>query len=565
MVVNNRKRILLIEPPFYRLYKPEYGMARYPLGLGYLAAEIQTKTDWDVKVYNADYSGKTEQIKISFLTREGFDNYRAALANQNGEPWNEIKDVIAAVRPEMVGLSAKSQNFASCLNVARKVKEIQRDITVVVGGPHPTLVGAEALDNPWIDIAVRGEGEETMVELLTWQQGNNLLSKIKGIIYKENGKIRENPLRPLISDLDRLGYPNHTAPGALLEYDRYPPEAFRYMFLSRGCPYNCFFCASRNIWTRKVRMRSVNDIIDEIKILQAQGHRYLQFDDDTLGINRKYTIELCTALEKRLPDLEWACNLHANVVDEELMNRMKRAGCRLVMLGVESGHNEMLKKIRKTITIEQAYEAARIIKANGIELYTYFMVGFPEETEETLAATMEAMKTIECDFLVYSIFTPYPGTESYGYCREKGQIGDDFDVSLYNHQSPANNFCLHIPPVRFRQLAAEIEKIVDRKNTLSGFRKLERKQDKTDYEIYRIASGYKRYGLLNVSRQWFQWLADNSLEAEIQAGVYFHLGEINLTENRTETARKCFEICLEKNPGHKRAAEYRQQIKKRDQ
>ena len=123
-----------------------------------------------------------------------------------------------------------------------------------------------------------------------------------------------------------------------------------------------------------------------------------------------------------------------------------------------------MKKIRKNITIEKAYAAAKIIKKHGIVLQAFFIVGFPEETEQTLEDTIRAMKKIKCDVITYSIFTPYAGTEAFEFCKDKGLIGGDYDVSLYNHQSPANHFCMHIAPDRFRIKACEIERMVDRKN-----------------------------------------------------------------------------------------------------
>jgi coproporphyrinogen III oxidase-like Fe-S oxidoreductase len=166
----------------------------------------------------------------------------------------------------------------------------------------------------------------------------------------------------------------------------------------------------------------------------------------------------------------WSCELHANLVDERTIALMKRAGCYNIQLGIESGNNEILKAIRKNITIEEALSACEIIKKHGIELQAFFIVGFPQETEETLRDTFEAMKKTKCDLLAYSIFTPYPGTETFDLCKEQGLIGPDFNLALYGHQSPANHFSIHIEAVRFRQLVDEIEKMADRKNALSRIR-----------------------------------------------------------------------------------------------
>jgi hypothetical protein len=172
------------------------------------------------------------------------------------------------------------------------------------------------------------------------------------------------------------------------------------------------------------------------------------------------------------PGLKWSCEFHAKLVDEQTISLMKKAGCYLMQVGIESGSDEMLRKMRKHITIEEALAACRVIRQHGIGLQAFFMVGFPEETEDTLSETVAAMKKTRCDQLTYSIFTPYPGTEAFEFCREKGLIGDDYDASLYNHQCPANCFCMNITPQRFRTLVSKLEKRVDKRNSLNRMKRV---------------------------------------------------------------------------------------------
>jgi hypothetical protein len=153
-----------------------------------------------------------------------------------------------------------------------------------------------------------------------------------------------------------------------------------------------------------------------------------------------------------------------NLVDRDTIRDMQAAGCDSIAIGVESGSNEVLAQMRKGITVERALEACRVIRESGVELTTFFMVGLPTETEETLASTVRAMRATQADELVYSIFTPYPHSESWELCRQKGLVGTDFDASLYHHQSPANSFCAGIAPARFRILARRVERLVDRHN-----------------------------------------------------------------------------------------------------
>jgi radical SAM superfamily enzyme YgiQ (UPF0313 family) len=215
----------------------------------------------------------------------------------------------------------------------------------------------------------------------------------------------------------------------------------------------------------------VENIINEIKELQKLRINWIHFDDDTFGIKRTFIKELANAMARHCPEVFWSCEMHVNLVDMETISLMKRAGCRAIQMGVESGNNDILKEIRKGITIEDAFDAARIIKKADIGLELFFMVGFPQETEETLDDTFNAIKKIPCDNIIYSIFTPYPGTEIFDYCKQEGIITEDYDVSMCNHQSPINYFCPKIPKEKFYALVRLMEREIDR---LSSCKKLKR-------------------------------------------------------------------------------------------
>jgi radical SAM superfamily enzyme YgiQ (UPF0313 family) len=434
------------------------------LGLAYLAGAIKTETNWHVMVYNSDFHPNNERKRVSYLASQGFDNYLENIKCLSGPVWNEIRKTILEYKPSIIGITSVSPNFQSACMVAKLAKAINNEIIVIIGGPHPTIAGSDVLNCPDIDLAVKGEGEITIVELLKTIKAQGNLNGIKGIVYRIDAKVVENPAREFIKNLDSLSFPHENAREQLKDYDKYPLSTFGHIFAIRGCPYNCFFCGSRALWSRNPRFRSPQNVVREIKSLQEKGLRRIYFDDDTFATNKEYLIDLCKALIKDCPGLKWACEIHVKLVDKKTISLMKAAGCYLIQIGIESGNNEILKIMRKEITIQEALLACEIINKEGISLEAFFMIGFPQETEDTLKESIAAMKRINGG-VVYSIFTPYPYSEAFKFCKEYGLIGNDYDISLLNHQSPENCFCINITPTRFRLLASKIEKMIDRKNS----------------------------------------------------------------------------------------------------
>ena len=330
----------------------------------------------------------------------------------------------------------------------------------------------DALDCPDIDVAVLGEGELTLVELLKALQSGAPLDDVAGIAWRRGDRVAFTPSRAYIPDLDELPFPAEAAPRVLRDFESYPADAFGYVFSARGCPYSCTFCESKAIWSQTTRWRSPANVVEELKALMDRGVRYVYFDDDTFGINPRYIQELCGLIETGCPRLAWGCEMTVGVVKERSIERMRRSGCVRINIGIESGNDRILRSVKKGHTIEKAYAAADICRRNGIEVGAFFMVGFPEETEETLRDTLAAIERINSDVIMLSIFTPYPGSELFQTCKDLGVVDDDFDITIHNHQSPENCFTAFIPPERFRELVRETSSIVARKNRRGRRRRL---------------------------------------------------------------------------------------------
>lgn len=459
------RRLLLIAPPFYRLHKDTFFLGGVPLGIAYLAESVDRQTDWEVTAYNADFNLKhREPLQQAYLNGPGFENYRRLLGDLSAPIWSEVESVLREVRPNVVGISTMSQTFGSACRVAELAKRYDPDVPVIVGGPHPSMVGADVLAEENIDYFVRGEGEVALVEFLRALERSDEVDGVAGLGYRRNGRVFEADNQGYIEDLDTLGYPHEVLSRVLWGYEEHPPDALGYVFATRGCPFRCAFCGSRYIWGGKVRFRSPENVVGEIQGLQRLGLSDIYFHDDTFGITRQYLRDLCEAVRDGCPGLTWGCEIHVKLVDAEIMGWMREAGCTRVCLGVESGNNEVLRANNKKITIEEALAACRTIKQAGINLSAFFMIGFPQDTEDSIRDTARAIERSGADFAIFSIFTPYQGTETYELCTQLGLIPENFDVSLYSHQSPENCFCKAIPPERFRQITAEFARRVDRYN-----------------------------------------------------------------------------------------------------
>ena len=176
----NRHRILLIEPPFYRLFKDTYSLDRYPLSLGYLAGTIHKETDWEVLVYNADFCSQSESMSVGYVANTGYSNYLNNLKDLSVPVWSEIKSTILDFKPDVIGITTKSQNFKSVCIVARLAKEINKDIAVIVGGPHPSMTGSDIFKCAEFDVSVIGEGEDVIVELLNTIAARENFHNIQG-------------------------------------------------------------------------------------------------------------------------------------------------------------------------------------------------------------------------------------------------------------------------------------------------------------------------------------------------------------------------------------------------
>ncbi|MEE9175676.1 MAG: radical SAM protein, partial [Thermodesulfobacteriota bacterium] len=299
----------------------------------------------------------------------------------------------------------------------------------VLGNIHPTLLPRETLGDNTTDFIVRGEGEETFIELLNVlsnSKNNHDFSKIKGLSYRDGNTVVNNPDRECITDLDHLPYPAwHLFP--IEKFNNLPlhwmikKPCFIMMF-SRGCPYRCTFCS---LISQKPRYRKPKYVVDEMLFLAEQyGAKQIIFMDAAFSLNKKKVIELCNEMIKRgVPKkLVWLCETRVNHVDQEMLDKMYEAGCRRIAFGIESGVQSLLNDVKKGFTLDQARSAIRMCKKAKIETITFFMLGLPNETRDLSMKTIAFAKELDPDFAKFNLTVPYPGTKLYEDAVEDGTL-----------------------------------------------------------------------------------------------------------------------------------------------
>ncbi len=456
-------KILLILPPFSRLHglKIEY----FPLGLGYLAAYVEKK-GFDVKMYNAEM-GKEPRIASSYsVYKKAFRDYINRMEDPNDFIWQEVKSVLRNVAPMVVGLSVMTAKSGSAKKISQIVKEFNPRSIVVWGGPHPTILPDEVLQDTNVDFAVRGEGEQTFLELCqALKKGSNIFSEIKGLSYKKDNKIFHNTDRELITDLDSLPFPGKHLD---LKKELYTPGQMAVIVTSRGCPFNCGYCGAKSIWNRRLRHRTAENVLKEIdQIVERYNVKSFFFWDDCFTSSRKTTLDLCQKIIQRKRKFEFSITTRVNLVDYELLNVMKQAGLLSIDFGIETGSPRILKLIHKEVNQQQILKAVKLCKKLHILVNAFIMVGFPEETEEDIKMTLRFIKKIKPHTVYLSIYTPYPGTELYDKAKELGLVSEPVNWQYFSHQSPENHFVKHISKERFSEVVAELAKNFDRLNHLN--------------------------------------------------------------------------------------------------
>ena len=344
-----------------------------------------------------------------------------------------VVDAVMQTRPECVGISAVTANISHAAAIAAEIKRRDGGILTVVGGHHATVLPEKTMAMfGGFDVAVLGEGEQTLAELVRAVEGGGSLATVEGIAYRGGRELRTTPPRPLLADLDTLAMPAWDLLPSLADHYRPALHSVRRLpcaclVTSRGCFSKCVFC-DRSVFGRQVRSHGAEYVIEMIERLHRDhGIREVCFMDDNFVLSRRRTERLCDHLRSSSMRLTWSCSARVDIVDLELLKSMRAAGCWQVAYGIESGSPEVLDGLNKGVSLEQIERAVRLTRRAGMRARGFVMVGSPGESRETVRQTLRFLTRIPLDDLHVNFFTPYPGSTVYSEASRLGSFQEDWD------------------------------------------------------------------------------------------------------------------------------------------
>jgi anaerobic magnesium-protoporphyrin IX monomethyl ester cyclase len=371
------------------------------LGLGYLAAVLE-KNNYKVDVIDC------QVLKLSF---------------------EDFKSDISKRQPDIVGITSSTLTYQTALKLVKIAKESCPNCITLAGGSHVTFWDDHALEEcPELDIVIRKEGENTMLELVQRIEAGKSYFDVLGTTCRREGKIVRNQDRPYIEDLDSLPFPARH----LLPMEKFRElEDILYLATSRGCVYWCEFCTTVRMHGRKYRMRSPKNVVDELEFLnKTYGVKKFTFCDDAFTVDQPRTEALCSEILQRGLKIEWNCGTRVDMLTQELLTKMKAAGCVSVWFGVESGTQQVLDAMKKGITPELTMKVLGWVREAGLMPVPNVILGFPGETMQSAWKTIKFVEKVAPDAVgFYNVATPFPGTPMYDLVKEKGWLRiTDFDM-----------------------------------------------------------------------------------------------------------------------------------------
>lgn len=388
-----------------------------PLGIAYLASVLKQE-GYDIEILDSVAEGYTSDDLRGFLL---------------GKDYN------------IIGITTYTPDWYIVKKNLPLIRELLPASKIVIGGPHVNSMVKISLgkdlfkESAFIDVAVYGEGEQTLLEIVRAIAEKKALDNISGILWKDgNGNIHMNQQRELIKDINTIPFPAlELLP--LSKYKRTPSSykriPVRSILTARGCPYSCVFC-DRGAFGASVRKRTIDNVMREVERLVVEFKaEELRIWDDVFTMDEKFTVQICNELKKY--NLIWSCNGRVNMINQNMLKAMKAAGCWAMDFGIESGNDRILKVINKRFTSSKASESIKMAKKAGIEVRAFFILGFPGETIETIQDTINFALSNDIDYATFYLPQAYPGTKLYEIAKKEMALDSDFSNYLITGKIPS--------------------------------------------------------------------------------------------------------------------------------
>lgn len=402
-------------------------MLIYPSGETYQRGEDRCQINVEASVSNALRACNDLGYVSAILKQNGYEIFLKDYAAEK-QTFDDFKKDYNKFKPDIIFISVTNGSIYEDLNF---VKNFAKDVVVILKGAlffNPEKDLFEELDLTDIDYLIGGEAEFIIADLLSAHYDDkSKLGDIQGISYIKDGTWISNKVTSFNTNLDTIPFPDRSLMNNSLYINPATNKPMATIATSRGCPSSCIYCISPVISGRGVRYRSPQSVFEEIKQCFEEFHiSDFFFKSDTFTINKSWVIEVCDLIIKSnlQNKINWVANSRVNTLDEEMLLKMKQAGCSVIALGIESGSNESLKKMKKGTTVEQNENAVRLIKKIGLKIFGFYLIGFPWENKEHLEQTRKLIFRLDTDFIELSIATPFKGSELYSMLYEKLKKGE---------------------------------------------------------------------------------------------------------------------------------------------
>lgn len=378
---------------------------------------------------------------------------------------NTIEE-IKKFNPNLLVVETSTPTIHNDVKFSEEVKK-SCDTKIVIVGTHVSALPDETMKmSNAIDFLIRQEFDYAVLELADAIEKNKGFKTILGLSYRDGGKIFHNPPRPLVQDLDKIPFVSKVYKKFLDVKDYRYALAMHPMiqiWTSRGCPSRCTFCDyPQTFSSRMFRERSAKNVVDEIEWIKNNlpEIKEIFIEDDTFTVDRQRVLEICEEIKKRGLKTIWSCNVRANL-DYEMMKEMKEAGCRILIVGYESGNQEILNKIKKGIVLEQAEKFTSDAQKARLKIFGCFMIGLPGDTKETIEQTFQFAKKLNPDMVFFQQAVPFPGTEFYNWAKENGYLVAE-DYNKWLDENGRLDFLISYPDLTNKEIAEIREKLMMR-------------------------------------------------------------------------------------------------------